>query len=310
MKKRLIIMTALVFCLGAFSAAAGAKTTVQASEYYGENQTETGKYIYESTSYALDDETVYVGSTQTFSIENVKGWDWDSEEDITPKNVMWSVAGDAVSSVSQETNGMSFTVKAEAVGTATISVTYDMEYSSAIYRYTSTATITVAEKPVYEYTSYVLENQSIAKGKSRTFSIADVTENDWYSDETVTPKNVSWTVNGKDVSITSKQTNGKSLKVKAVSEGEATISVTYDMEYSDCIYRYTSTATIGVSNPKLSAKTIGINKYSTTYGSLEITGCNDYTTITCTPSSKKVEAYTYNDWWSDSIILEVEASKK
>jgi cell wall-associated NlpC family hydrolase len=175
---------------------------------------------------------------------------------------------------------------------------------------TGTETLTTAEKPVFEYSSYVLESQSIAKGKSRSFSIADEAETDWYSGNAVTPKNVSWSVEGDAVRIVSKKTNGKSLKVKAAAEGEATISVTYDMEYSSTIYRYTSTATIYVSNPKLSTKTIGINRHSTTYGTLEITGCNSYSTVTCTPSSKKVEAYTYDDWWSDSLILQVNATKK
>jgi cell wall-associated NlpC family hydrolase len=239
MKKRLIMMTALAFCLGALPAAAGAKTTVQASEY--------------DNSY-------------------------DNEYDNSYDN------------------------------------SYDNWYDGDDWGNDNSETLTPDEKSVYEYTSYVLEDQSVAKGKTRTLSIEDEAETDWYG-EAVTPENVSWSVEGSAVKITSGETTGKTLEIKALAEGEATVSVTYDMEYSSVIYRYTSTATIYVSNPKLVSKKIGINKHSTTYGSLEITGCNEYSTVTCTPSSSKVTAYTYYDWWSSSesgstMKLVVNASKK
>jgi hypothetical protein len=232
MKKRLIMMIALVFCLGVFPAATGAKEIVQASEY--------------NNWYDDDDE-------------------YDDEDD-----------GDDWGNDDSET-------------------------------------LSPDEKPIYEYNSYKLEDQSVAKGKYLTLSIEDIAGTDWYSGEAVTPKNVTWSVEGDAVRISSKTTTETSLKVKGAAEGEVTVSVTYDMEYSDEIDRYTSTATIGVSNPKLSAKTIGINKYSTSYGTLEITGCNEYSKVTCTPSSKKVTAYAYYDWWSSSegtMTLEVNASKK
>jgi hypothetical protein len=271
------------------------------------------KHVNEKTTYALSSKSGYVGNSWTFSLENEEGWD-DDDATVTPKNVTWKVEGNAVSIVSNQATGMSFEIKAAKIGTATVTVTYDMEYYNYIDHCTSTATITITEKPVEKETSYVLDSQSVAKGKSLTLSIANVAETDWYSKNTITPKNVKWKVKGKAVSVTSKKTTGNTLKIKGVKVGKVTVTVTYDMEYSNCIYRYTSTATIRVSNPKLSATTIGINKYSTTGGSLEITGCNEYTTITCTPSSKKVEAYTYSNWWSDSgsttRTLHVEASKK
>jgi cell wall-associated NlpC family hydrolase len=269
------------------------------------------KPVTERISYALDSESGYVGNSWTFSLANVEDTDYDSEnhDTVTPKNVTWSVTGDAVSIVSQETNGQTFEVKAEKIGTATVTVTYDMEYYNYIYRCTSTATITITEKPVYEENSYVLNSQSIAKGKTLTLSIADVTRTDDSSKETITPKNVKWKVKGKAVSVTSKKKTGNTLKIKGAKTGKVTVSVTYDMEYSSYIYRYTSTATIYVSNPKLSTKTIGINKYTTTYGLLYITGCNEYSTVTCTTSSKKVSTSTYYDW-NGSMKLYVNAKKK
>jgi cell wall-associated NlpC family hydrolase len=176
---------------------------------------------------------------------------------------------------------------------------------------------TTVEKQVYEYYSGVLSDQSVAKGISRSFSIKDVEDTDWYGN-VVKPKNVSWKVEGKAVTITSDSTNKKTLKVKGKKTGEATISVTYDMEYDSCIYRYTSTATIYVTNPKLASKTINLNKYDSELGEtaesvtgyLDITGCNDSSTVTVTSSSKKVTADAYHYWWNDEWELQVTATKK
>lgn len=169
---------------------------------------------------------------------------------------------------------------------------------------------TPAQKDVYEETSWILSDQTIAKGVTQKIELASDLYYDWYTGGYLTPKNVTWKLDGDAAKIKSMGKGGKSVKIKAKSEGEATLTVTYDIEYSSYIERYTSTATIHVSAPKIKQKTIGINKYASDSASVEITGCNEYSSITCTPSSKKIDAYAYYSWWDEKMVLSVSGSKK
>lgn len=166
-----------------------------------------------------------------------------------------------------------------------------------------------SEKEVYEEDSFVLSEASMAKGSNRYFSIVSESYYSWYLNKTVSPKNIVWSVDGDAIKIKSK-TNHKKVKIGAVKEGEATLSVSYELDYGSYVYRYTSSATIYVTNPKLAQKTIGINKHCSDYTTVDITGCNSYSDIECTTSSSKISAYAYRDWWDDTLKLEVYGQKK
>jgi cell wall-associated NlpC family hydrolase len=177
-----------------------------------------------------------------------------------------------------------------------------------------TVTETETVKDEYDATSYVLSSQAIVKGKSKTLSIEAAETTDWWYGDTIKPKNISWTVEGDAVKISSKNTNKKKLKVKAVKDGEVTVTVTYDMEYSYAIYHYTSTCTIAVSNPKFSSKTININKYGLNggyaSGYITIDGCTSYSSVTVLSASSKLDISSYYSWWDDGLVVYASGTRK
>jgi cell wall-associated NlpC family hydrolase len=205
MKKKLIMMTALVFCLGVFPAATGAKEIVQASAYdddwyddyddydddwddddQEDGYQENGKTVYEQNVAVLTDQAIAKGKTRTFSIEDRAETD-DYGNTVTPTNITWEFesSSNAAEVTSGSMNGTTLTVKALEEGYAWIRVTYDLEYDTYIRRCYSDASIYVSnpqlETKTLNISKYDSWSGTILDSATGTVQLSGMT-----SDSTVT----------------------------------------------------------------------------------------------------------------------------
>jgi cell wall-associated NlpC family hydrolase len=186
------------------------------------------------------------------------------------------------------------------------------------YTYPDTVIETPEKTVEWEYEDF-LTDQALAKGKTRTFSIEDRTETDEYGN-IIKPTNITWEFSSSTnaAEVTSNSMNQSKLKVKALSKGYAWISVTYDLEFDTYIKRCNAECGLYVSEPALETKTLNISKYDSWTGSVldsatgtvQISGLQSDSTVTCTSKSKYLTVTAEQAWWGSYWDIDVTATKK